>query len=490
MKNLKIKKNITEESFFEEISSRACALSGCDAVSVFHCLADKGLLKGIYKFSGGFFYEIAENIFFEDENALKKSVFSLKPFEDKAGEAWYYYYPVEIKGDFDLSGFSRENTVFFRFEKFTGGKAASSKIKKALAELDAHMENFYLVDFEILKTYYYRNIGSSARLGEIFASSIKTEDSYKTIISGLQKHFGFDRIRFYVVKESEKKLVGAYSVDVTGKVKSLDYDRIILEPGSHRFADIVLEKTQQDYSRIYGDMVFYLPLRMENRPMGLLIFDNLLSQMSISLEEREILKSFASQIAMAIDNINLFNKIEELSLYDELTKLPLRRYFNSRFQEEFYRAERFSQPLSLLWIDIDYFKEINDTYGHQIGDVALREVGRIINSSLRKIDFPCRYGGDEIIIMLPQAGHIEAYNLGRRLASEIRNVRIPVPFSSNREISLTASMGISSYPSDASKQEELLARADEALYWVKSHGRDSIKAYCEIKQEKDEKKEG
>lgn len=488
MKNQKEKRKISQESFFKDLTESAWKNSGCDGISVFHCLSSKGILKGLYKFSGGFFCETGENLFFENDEQFSKSIFSMKPFKLNEGLASYYYYPVEIKGDFDLSEFGRENLIFFRFEKFSRGKLNYSKISKAAGEIEAAMENFYMVDFEILKTYYYRNIVSSARLGEIFASSIKTEDSYKTIISGLQKHFGFDRIRFYTVKEQEKKLIGAYSVDISGRVKAIDYDKIILEPGAHRFADIVLEKTDKDYSSSYGDKVFYLPLKIENKPAGLLIFDNLLSQIPISQEEREMLKSFASQIAMAVDNINLFNKIEQLSLYDELTKLPLRRYFNSRFQEEFYRAERFSQPLSVLWIDIDYFKEINDTYGHQIGDIALKETGRIINSSLRKIDFPCRYGGDEIIIMLPQAGYSEAYNLAKRLSGEIRNIKIPVPFSSNKEISLTASMGIASYPADASKQEELLAKADEALYWVKSHGRNSIKAYCEIKNEAGQEK--
>lgn len=473
----------TEEEFFKSIASNAWKTSGCDGISIFHLLNSRGILKGMYKFSGGFFYEINENLFFDHDDEFRKSIFSMKPFKAKEGSAWYYYYPFEIKGDFDLSVFGRENVIFFRFEKFAGGKLNLTKIAQSAGAIEGAMENFYVVDFEILKTYYFRNINSSAKLGEIFASSIKTEDSYKTIIAGLQKYFGFDRIRFYIVKEQEKKLVGAYSVDISGKVKAIDYDKIALEPGSHKFADIVLTSNESDSLATFGDKIFYLPLKIENRPAGLLIFDNLLSQIAISQDEKEMLKSFAAQIAMVVDNINLFNKIEELSLYDELTKLPLRRYFNSRFQEEFYRAERFSQPLSILWIDIDYFKQINDTYGHQIGDVALREIGRIINSSLRKIDFPCRWGGDEIIIMLPQAAYVEAYNLARRLSAEIKNLRIPVPFSSNKEISLSLSIGISSYPQDASKQQELLAKADEALYWVKSHGRDAIKACCEINKD-------
>ncbi|HBW22948.1 MAG TPA: hypothetical protein DEF68_06165, partial [Elusimicrobia bacterium] len=116
------------------------------------------------------------------------------------------------------------------------------------------------------------------------------------------------------------------------------------------------------------DCVLYMPLVVQGTTIGLLIVDNLLSQQKIEPGELAMLKSFAGQIGLALDNVRLFDKVEELSLYDELTKLPLRRYFNQRFQEEFYRAERFKQPLAVIWGDVDYFKEVNDTYGHQIGD--------------------------------------------------------------------------------------------------------------------------
>lgn len=197
-----------------------------------------------------------------------------------------------------------------------------------------------------------------------------------------------------------------------------------------------------------------------------------------------MLKSFGGQIALAVDNSRLFDKVEELSLYDELTKLPMRRYFNQRYQEEFYRAERFKQPLAVVWADIDYFKEVNDTYGHQIGDKVLKEAGRVILSNLRKIDFPCRYGGDEIVILLPQASGEEARRLAQRLSSELSELRIPVPFSKTRELRVTLSIGVSTFPQDAATMDGLLEKADDALYWVKSHGRGKIALYCEVAEEK------
>jgi diguanylate cyclase (GGDEF)-like protein len=197
-----------------------------------------------------------------------------------------------------------------------------------------------------------------------------------------------------------------------------------------------------------------------------------------------MLKSFGGQIALAVDNSRLFDKVEELSLYDELTKLPLRRYFNQRYQEEFYRAERFKQPLAVVWADVDFFKEVNDTYGHQIGDKVLKEVGRIILSNLRKIDFPCRYGGDEIVILLPQATGAEAQRLAQRLSQELSELRIPVPFSKAKELRVTLSIGVSTFPQDAATMDGLLEKADDALYWVKSHGRGKIALYSEVAEEK------
>ena len=316
-------------------------------------------------------------------------------------------------------------------------------------------------------------------LTAIFASSIRVDDSLKLILQGIQKYFGFDRVRLYLVNQAEHKLKGELSADARGQVRSLAHEQIPLQPGVHRFADIVLGNSSGETDK-YRDTVLYLPLTVQGKSAGLLIVDNLLSQQPILHDDLVSLSSFAGQIALAVDNAVLFERVQELSQYDELTKLPVRRYFNERFQEEMYRAERFAQPMALIWIDIDFFKEVNDTYGHQIGDQVLREVGRVILSNLRKIDFPCRYGGDEIVVLLPQSKADEARAIAGRLMQEISEIRIPVPFAKVGEMKITVSQGIATYPGDASSGEELLTRADEALYWVKSHGRGMVAQYGEV----------
>jgi diguanylate cyclase (GGDEF)-like protein len=266
-------------------------------------------------------------------------------------------------------------------------------------------------------------------------------------------------------------------VDIRGRVQNLRSDEIALQPGAHRFANVLLASTADASLERYRDVVLYLPLIVQAQRIGLLILDNLTSQQPIIREDAALLKSFAGQIALAVDNARLFDEVQELSLYDSLTQLPLRRYFNQRVQEEMYRAERFGQPLSLVLIDIDFFKDINDRYGHQIGDQTLVEVSRVILNQLRKIDFPCRFGGDEILILLPQAKEDEAKMITSRLLQAIQKVRVPVPFAKAGEVGVTVSMGVATYPADSKTIEGLIEKADEALYWVKSHGRNGVAPY-------------
>jgi len=416
----------------------------------------------------------------EADSAALKALKNLQPVSFKGPAGYFAAIPFRL----DHSGASPRNfpavsAGFIRLERYSR-KAPFSRREcaAAMSYIGGFLRNYYKAEFSSLNEKYSRNIEAITELTEVFAGSLRVRDSFKRILAGIQSYFGFDRVRLYLIDEKNKKLKGELSADIRGQVKSIGYEEIPLEAGSHRFADIVLGRDSGAFMERYKDCVLYLPLAVQGSNIGLLIVDNLLSQQRIAQEDLVLLKSFAGQIGMAVDNVRLFDKVEELSLYDELTRLPLRRYFNQRFQEEFYRAERFKQPLALVWGDIDYFKEVNDTYGHQTGDLALKEVGRVILSNLRKIDFPCRYGGDEVIIMLPQATGEEAMKFAQRLLEELSEVRIPVPFSKTRELKISMSFGVSTFPQDASSQEKLLEKADSALYWVKSHFRGRAALYA------------
>ena len=335
-----------------------------------------------------------------------------------------------------------------------------------------------------------KRLEALTELTKVFASSLRVEDGLRLIVQGIQQHFSLDRVRLYLVERSSeesgagqpsqaKQLRGELSVDMHGQVRSLRAELMPLTPGSHRFVDLVLGGANDPILERYLETVLHIPLIVQGTSIGLLVVDNLTSQEAIPGEDAGLLRSFAGQIALAVDNARLFDEVQALSLYDSLTGLPVRRYFQQRMQEEIYRAQRFGQPLSIALMDVDYYKQVNDTYGHQVGDQVLREVGKVILSGLRKIDFPCRYGGDEVVILLPQSREEDARTIMVRLAQQIRDIRVPVTFSKAREVSVTASIGLASYPDDGRTAEDLVGKADEALYWVKSHGRDNLASYAE-----------
>ena len=364
-----------------------------------------------------------------------------------------------------------------RLERY--GKRPFNTLDKKLAlEFSQELaQNLQSAEQLLRNRMQLKRLSTLTELTAVFASSLRVQDSLRLILQGIQQHFGFDRVRLYVVDKTGSKLRGEMGVDIRGRVQNLRSDEIPLQPGAHRFANVLLASTPDASIERYRDVVLYLPLIVQAQRIGLLILDNLTSQQPIAREDAALLKSFAGQIALAVDNARLFDEVQELSLYDSLTQLPLRRYFNQRVQEEMYRAERFSQPLSLVLIDIDFFKDINDRYGHQIGDLTLVEVSKVILSQLRKIDFPCRFGGDEILILLPQAKEEEAKMITSRLLQAIQKVRVPVPFAKQGEVGVTVSMGVATYPADSKTIEGLIEKADEALYWVKSHGRNGVAAF-------------
>ncbi|HAT72478.1 MAG TPA: hypothetical protein DCS63_06655 [Elusimicrobia bacterium] len=456
-----------------------------DAASLYEFDEKNGLLRLRHRYASGVSFEHEEDLRPAPGSPAARAMETLGAVSAKSHGGSFLYSPFRFefcdpaggKGVIPCFGLVRlERSA--RKRGFTAAEAA-----RADAYLKSFLRDYYKAEFFSLHRKYDKNVAAITELTEVFATALRVRDSFRHILSGIQTYFGFDRVRLYLIDEPNRKLKGELSVDIRGQIKSISYEEIPLEPGAHRFADIVLGRSSGAFMERYKDCVLYMPLSVQGVTIGLLIVDNLLSQQRIEPDELAMLKSFGGQIALAVDNSRLFDKVEELSLYDELTKLPLRRYFNQRFQEEFYRAERFKQPLALLWADIDYFKEVNDTYGHQIGDKVLKEAGRVILSNLRKIDFPCRYGGDEIIILLPQATGAEALRLAQRLSQELAELRIPVPFSKTRELRFTMSIGISTFPQDAATQDAMLEKADDALYWVKSHGRGKIALYSDVAEE-------
>jgi diguanylate cyclase (GGDEF)-like protein len=176
--------------------------------------------------------------------------------------------------------------------------------------------------------------------------------------------------------------------------------------------------------------------------------------------------------AIALDNALRMQRAEALSVTDDLTQLYNSRYLSQVLRRETKRASRSNRPLSLLFIDLDGFKAINDTHGHLSGSSALVEAASVIRISARETDIVARFGGDEFALVLPDTGSDGAFMVGERIKDKIAAHRFLQ--GAGLDIRLTVSVGVATLPDVAESAEQLIHAADEAMYWVKDHGKNGI----------------
>lgn len=423
----------------------------------------------------------------EDISVLNEPVFLKQLLQNGITETTDLSYPaiyvllkwerpsVELKSG-EVHNFMQEKVGVLRLERFRRNRVFSNEEKELIKSLGEEISH-NLRNTEIDQAKNQRlNISTALNdLSTIFASSLRLNDGLELILKGVQKYFRFDRVRLYLTDSEGNKIKSVLGVDISGKVTQQDGKNLV--EGEENLLKEVFDSTATYRST---RSVIYIPLKVQRNKVGFLALDNILSRRRIGYMDFISLQQFASQMALSIDNARLFERVQELSNYDELTKLPVRRYFNEKFAEEIYRSKRFDLTMSLIIMDIDWFKQINDGYGHQIGDWALKEVSRVIRTSLRQTDVPCRFGGDEMVIMLPRTNGEEAKIIAKRLKERIGAITLPERYTEGKEVHLSISQGISSFPFDGQTPDVLLEKADKALYVVKQNGRGSFAVYREV----------
>ncbi len=176
----------------------------------------------------------------------------------------------------------------------------------------------------------------------------------------------------------------------------------------------------------------------------------------------------ASTAGNALRNVQMFEEMKHLARTDFLTALPNHRFFQSTLSREVSRAQRHNHALSLLIIDLDFLKKVNDRFGHPAGDAVIRGVARTIQSTCREIDFAARYGGEEFVVILPETDLGGAIQVAERVRTSIEATDVGVVGQ------VTASVGVANYPVNASSKEDLIRVADQALYVAKNGGRNQV----------------
>ncbi|HWR58833.1 MAG TPA: sensor domain-containing diguanylate cyclase, partial [Thermodesulfovibrionales bacterium] len=224
--------------------------------------------------------------------------------------------------------------------------------------------------------------------------------------------------------------------------------------------------------------ILMLPLSYEKELLGILVF---VSPSSNALRpyQIELLKVLGNQASSSLANAKFHAEIERMAITDGLTGLYNHKNFQERLSSEFKRLQRFPDPFSLLLIDIDYFKKINDLYGHPAGDDVLRRIAGVLKETVRDVDIPARYGGEEFAAILAGTNHEGALNMAERLRRSVEEKRFNLD---GREVRVTVSIGAATAPYDAGAKKELIEKADQALYSSKRNGRNRCVLWREIKQ--------
>lgn len=213
-----------------------------------------------------------------------------------------------------------------------------------------------------------------------------------------------------------------------------------------------------------------VPLVFFGEKLGVLALDSAAKD-AFEPDDMQPLESVADICAAAIQNANYFERMRQLAYVDGLTGIHNRRFFEMRIVEELERASRFQGRMSIIMVDIDHFKRLNDEFGHLLGDEVLRGVAGILKQQLRKMDMVCRYGGEEFAVVVPETTGDNAVTVAEKLRRQIECYPFPgVPRP------VTISCGVADYPTHGTSRDEVVAAADGALYMAKQAGRNRVVA--------------
>ena len=212
----------------------------------------------------------------------------------------------------------------------------------------------------------------------------------------------------------------------------------------------------------------WAPLWREQHPVGVLVADGLPD------DQVRTLAIVANQLSLQLARVTLYQRVESLAVTDALTGLFVRRHFMERAREELTRSKRHGLSYTLLMVDLDHFKQKNDTYGHLVGDVVLRDVARLLAHNLREVDLIARYGGEELVLMLIETGPAQALPIAQRLA---QLVAVHPIRAYDELLAQTVSIGLAAFPDHGDTLEALIERADQALYSAKQQGRNRVVAW-------------
>lgn len=410
----------------------------------------------------------------------KKSI-SIGNFKGGSKSLNYYDKNVPIKSFMAIPVFWKERMlgvlVIDSLQEDAFSKESENIANIACSQIEEALENAQLIQQIQQQT---KEFGSLYDASKKMLSYVSLEDTLNGLLELVGTFINFDVAILCLKEEEGLKVKAAKGLkdDILGA--AIGKDSLISWVTKHKqYLDIkrYSEKKKAhplislDYKVPHLDRITIFPFLLEGNAIGSFMLG--FNKGSLSEYEKNVLEILINQTSVAISNALLFEKVNLMATTDGLTGVYNHRHFQEKLNDALERAKRYNEKLVLMILDIDFFKKVNDNYGHPVGDLVLKNISQCLKSAARKVDFVARYGGEEFAVIMVQTAKEGGIKFAERLRKMIEEKEI---IFQGGKLRVTSSIGLACFPDDAEDKSKLIEKADNALYQAKKEGRNRVVA--------------
>ena len=340
--------------------------------------------------------------------------------------------------------------------------------------------NKNLSDFDRIK----RQILIFNEIGKTLTSSLTINEVLEKILGKVAEFFNPENWSLLLLDEEKNELYFEIVVgEASEKIKDLRLKvgegvagwvaktgRPLIVPSTKN--EPLFTKKVDEMSEFSTESIICIPMRIRNRVIGVIELINKKGFSPFHQYDIEVLSTVADYAAIALENARNYEQIQKMTITDDISELYNSRHLHKVLEDELARSQKNNTKFSIIFFDLDSFKQVNDTHGHLVGSSLLTRIGKLIADNLEEGYSAARYGGDEFVIILPETSKEDAVVFCKKLKQRLTSKK----FLSDKglDIHITASFGISTFPDDAKTKGEVLHIADERMYYVKDHNKNDI----------------
>jgi diguanylate cyclase (GGDEF)-like protein len=366
-----------------------------------------------------------------------------------------------------------DNEVLAIVRDITSRKQAEEALRRSEAELQQTNEKLILWVDELEQRN--REMALLGKMSDFLQTCLTVEKAYSALATLVQPMFLGSSGGVFVQETAKNRLeaVATWGTSLKSELAFSLKECWALRRRRSRFVQHTHSNLRCQHLHAYSSVAESLcvPMMAEGKVLGLLYLSSS-KQGCLTDAKQKLAVTVAEHLALAISNLKLRETLKHESIHDSLTGLFNRRYMEESLKREISRARRQRQPVGVIMIDIDHFKQFNDTFGHEAGDRVLKELATFLQSNIRSSDIACRYGGEELLLILPDASLADTQYRAEQLREGVKQLQVQYRHQSVG--SITISLGVACFPEQGLTGEVVIQAADRALYQAKGLGRDRV----------------